>query len=431
MKPPVRFLLSLALFALAGAASLSAQGPGCPGATLFPCGEVQKLAPDSARVFREQLRKGRETDLPAAMSAYFAKAYSPRLIDWIVFIGKDSNNNPIIRQGLATDGSLITDQYIRGSQSISVLVFSETNLAIAPAPSDPKNPKPSPAEQTASQVSAIGKSCQAASVACAVNLSLSDDSKKSASPDTAIELYRSTLQYTKDPTITGFVKALSKGIAGDGGGSASAIIPDSLLYISLTDVVLHDHSPADTISFWVGLKRISLPNNAVARLTVRPHNPGCAFAFPSATSVSYSVENASASSFGASISLGVTAFAPDTGFAIANDSSSVLIKSKSSQLKPNLWLLAHLYLSRPQLPIHPISVSVVAGTNVGISDLFRDLLMGISVDRLFSDVGIVGGINYIERQTATSTEAIGGKIVQLGTRNYRSVRPFLGLDISL
>jgi hypothetical protein len=70
--------------------------------------------------------------------------------------------------------------------------------------------------------------------------------------------------------------------------------------------------------------------------------------------------------------------------------------------------MAHVALIRPQLPIRPQDLTLMVGTNLSTSDLFRDLLLGVGVGRLIGDVGIVGGINFIQRQSADSIEGLEG-----------------------
>jgi hypothetical protein len=80
-------------------------------------------------------------------------------------------------------------------------------------------------------------------------------------------------------------------------------------------------------------------------------------------------------------------------------------KEKDYRTPVDLFIFAHYYLKRPQLPaprypnchtkefLKKISISFVAGTRLSKS-LFDDLFFGVSVGHFLSSVGLVIGVNY-------------------------------------
>jgi hypothetical protein len=420
----------------------------CPEAADYPCGAVAKVSKDTAQALLDSLRHASSSTYQAILKRYLGPIYSPHLMDWVVFIGK----NGTIKQALIVDSTFQRGNLVRGGQAIFAVVFSDTRLKLTKDPAAAQKASREVAESTGTGIALIAKQCAKEQVQCSLQLPAPAGGKDGEGSDTsagnALELSRTTLQYTREAALTAFIKSVTKGIVGD--AAPVVTVPDSVLNVALLDVVRPESANAldttkarpDTSSsdstkaasdtvLYVGIRRLALPNNALVRFTLRAHQAGKSYDLPRATSISRTVENASRNRFGASLGLGVTGNAPDTTFAVNRDSTIVIIKSSSAQWKPNAWVLAHVYLQRPELPIRPRSFSLVVGTNVGISDLFRDLLAGVSIDRLFGDVGVMGGLNFIERQTAEANDTSNAKLAGLRTRGYRKGKWFVGLNFAL
>jgi hypothetical protein len=440
------------LLALASGHSVSAQTSeldGCPAATDYPCGAVAKVSRATVGSLLNALYHDSTSTYQSILKKYLGPVYGPHFIDWVVFIGK----NNTIKQALIVDSTFQKGNLVRGRQALFAVVLSDTPLKLKKDPAAAQRASRAEAESTATGIALIAKQCAKEQLQCALQLPApvaggKEGNGSDTSASYALELSRTTLQYTREAALTAFIKSITKGIVGD--AAPVVAVPDSILDVALLDVVMHDSATAldtarsrlDTSSsggvkatgdtmFYVGIRRLALPNNALVRFTLRAHQVGKNYDLPGATSISRTVENASRNRFGASLGLGVTGNAPDTTFAVNRDSTNVIIKSSSAQWKPNAWVLAHIYLQRPELPIRPTSFSLVLGTNVGISDLFRDLLAGVSIDRLFGDVGLMGGLNFIERQTAEANDTSNGKLAGLRTRAYRKGRWFVGLNFAL
>ena len=427
----------LALFWITPIASSVAQGQdlsGCPEAGEYPCGAAMKVSPAKAESLLTALKQRPEQEYGDILKRYLGESYGKHFNDWILFLGKDGT----VKQALIVEGAFNRGNLVRGGQTLFTIVFSDTTLQFKSRPGQlagGDTPAKSPAESAAEDIARIAKRCATENVQCSLQVPVpaagGKDGDGSAGSGDALQLSRVTLRYTREAALTALFKGISKNILGDVG--QVAVVPDTVQGFAMLDVVRHDSTP---VKLYVGFKRLGLPNNALVRYTLRANEAGKSYDLPNATAVSRTIENASGSRFGASLGLGVTGDAPDSTFAFNHDSTDVLSKSSSSPWKPNAWVLAHFYITRPQLPIAPTSVSVVAGTNVGVSDLFRDLLVGLSVDRLFGDVGVMGGLNFIERQTTEGidrTEGTGStaaKFHGLRTRSYRKGKAFAGINLA-
>jgi hypothetical protein len=371
------------------ASSLTGQDAGCPKAGGYACGAAMKVSRQKADSLLDSLRLLDPSKYQAILERYLGNSYGPEFNDWVVYIGK----NGTVKQALIAEGAFLEGTLIRGGQTFFAVVFSDTNLAVKKDP---------------------------------------------ARPAEAMEFSRATLQYTREPALTAFIKSITGGIFGE--GDRPVAVPDTTVTFTLLNVVLPDTGRGtDTARLYVGFRRLTIPNNALVRFTLRANQPERSYDIPGATSVTRTIENASGSRFGASLGLGLTGDAPDTTFNISHDSSTAIVKSKSSPWKPNAWVLAHFYVKRPRLPITPMSVSVVGGTNVGIAGLFRDLVLGLSLDRLFGDVGVMGGVNFIERETSEVSDSLVSvsetgdsttKYLTLRARSYRQGKLFAGLNFA-
>jgi hypothetical protein len=324
---------------------------------------------------------------------------------------------------------------VRGQQALFVIVFSDSTWKV------PREPPDSTKLQKAADSKGLGlritsRQCEAAKVQCTLALtSAGEDAEKSAGDGGggkkgALLSSRTTLQYTRDPALTALLKGLGKDVLGGGGGPEQSA-PDTIVVIELKNVVAD--SMEGPTHLYVGSLRLTLPTNALARITLRPNDSDGKYDLPFATSISRNVENASSSLFGASLAVGLTLNAPDTTFEVSADTIAPTVepKSVSDKLEPNIYILAHAGLARPQLPIRRQSLSLIVGTNIGVSGLFQDLLAGLSVDRLVEDAGVVIGLDYIQRQTAKPRDMVGGKLKTIETTGYRKWKVFLGLNFVL
>jgi hypothetical protein len=421
--------LFLSLAVATPATAQRGENAGCPEPGERRCGAIMKLRPDKARNLFDQLRNGPETEFQALLLEYYGELYSKTFLDWVVFIKKDGTT----KQALFANGHFVKDDVVRGQQSLAVIIFAEGDFK----PEAPDSAKIQKADSLRGvRLQKIGRRCEAAKVQCTVALNSSgDDAKESGAGGGAgsagatsgnLLFSRTTLQYTRDPALTAFLKSLTNGLVGP--ATEPAAVPDSSPPIRLDDVVMHP-TEKDSTHLYFSYHRLLLPLNALARFTLRP-NLEAQYAFPATTSISRTVENASASRFGASLGLGLTLNTPDSTFAVTDTGRSV-VASRSSAVRPRLWVMAHFDIVRPRLPIRPQDLSAFVGTNLSTSDLFRDLLVGLAVDRLFGDVGVVGGLNFIQRQTARPVVGVGGRFVSLQTRDYRRGKAFLGLNFVL
>lgn len=81
----------------------------------------------------------------------------------------------------------------------------------------------------------------------------------------------------------------------------------------------------------------------------------------------------------------------------------------------NGHVLVGFSLPRPALPRYPTGLDLVVGTNLPTGDLFSGWITGLAVTRLFGDVGLTGGRNWLQEDT--SSEGPG-----------RRCHPCFGLD---
>jgi hypothetical protein len=394
--------LVLSLVVASSPAAAQKENPGCPNPGERRCGTVPKLTAAKAREFIDSLRTVPESLFKRLLPVYFGELYSKTFLDWVVFIRSDGTS----KQALFANGKFVRNDVVRGQQSLAAVVFAEDDFKLhAPAPVK----VPTDTSKTRHNDSLPGPAGPPGAGKAPGNLVLS----------------RTTLQYTHDPALVAFLKSVTAGIVGP--TAEPAAVPDSLPDLKLDDVIMsHDK---DSTRLYFGYRRLLLPVNAIVRFTLRP-NRDVGYDFPATTTISRTVENASPNRFGASLGLGLTLNAPDSTFAIA-DTGRALIVSSSAAVKPRVWLMAHFDIIQPQLPIRPQGFSVFVGTNLSTSDLFRDLLVGVGAGRLFGDVGVVAGINFIQRQTADSVHGAGGRAVGLRTHDYRRGKCFLGLDFAL
>jgi hypothetical protein len=433
---PKYALLMVGLVARVTPAAAQGNDPGCPEAGDRTCGAVSKVTPAAARSMLSQLENLPDSQWHVVLRGYFRELYNKDFLDWIVFIRKDGTS----RQALFAKGKVVKDNIVRGHQSLALLVFSESTFE-REAPDSIARKAALVEEQKADSVrqvrlATMARQCQAAGISCTVTLTYAaDETKPGGAGDGGgaatkipgeLALSRTTLQYTRDPGLIALLKGLTAGVVGPAADAAA--VPDSLVDVKLDDVII-DRAPDDSTRFYFGYRRIHLPINALTRFTLRP-NRDRKIDFPRTTTISRTIENASQQPFRASLGTGLTVNAPDSTFAIA-DTGRSLVVSTSSKVKPRVWVMAHVALIRPQLPIRPQDLTLLVGTNLSTSDLFRDLLLGVGVGSLIGDVGIVGGINFIQRQSADSIEGAGGRIVGLRTRDYRRARAFVGLDFAL
>ena len=434
---PTYALLLVGLVARVTPAAAQSNDPGCPEADERTCGAVSKVTPAEARGLLSQLENLPDSQWPdTVLRGYFGQLYSKDFLDWVVFIRKDGTS----RQALFAKGKLVKDNIVRGHQSLSLVVFSESTFK--PEVADTIARKATLAERRNAdrlrqiRLATMARQCEAARISCTVTLTYTGDETKpggagggsGAVTEMAGELalFRTTLQYTRDPGLIALLKGLTAGVVGPAADPAA--VPDSTPPVKLEDVIM-GRDGDDSTRLYFGYRRLHLPLNALVRFTLRPNREG-KVDFPKTTSISRTLENASRNPFRASLGTGLTVNAPDTTFVIPDTGPSPVV-STSSRLKPRVWVLAHVAIIRPQLPIRPQDLTLLVGTNLSTSDLFRDLLVGVGVGRLIGDVGIVGGINFIQRQSTEPQLGAGDTIVSLKTGEYRRAKVFVGLDFAL
>jgi hypothetical protein len=386
------------------------------------CGQLPRLTRDSAKQLLSNLDTVDVDRWPELMRVYFGDLYSPSFTDWVVFISRKGK----IKEALISDGKFRGNSIVRGKQYIHALVFADTSLE------DPPTDKSlaDAAKERARHLEPTALHCRELGLRCTVALTSSgEDAPAGTSPGGALIARRTTLIYTREPALAAFVQGITKGVLG-GAGTSPTAVPDSSIAFNLENIV-DDSIPR----LYAGQVRFVLPENAVARFSLRAND---GYYLPHSQGVFRSVANGSGRRFGASLAMGVTWNAPDTTFSLTADSnklakpdSALTITSRSSPVRPNLWVLAHLALWPALLPQRRVSLSATVGTNVGVSDLFRDLLVGLSLDRLVSkDIGVVGGVNFIERTTARPSDPAKGVFTKSTTRSYRKGEPFAGVTFS-
>jgi len=423
---PVCTTLMLACLTIPGAVAAQRRDPGCPAAGERTCGEVRKLTVDEADTLLAQFKRWPESQWGDILEAYFGALYSKDFLNWVVFIQKDGTS----RQGLFDKGRLVESNIVRGHQSLAVLVFAESNFKSDSAGAR-QDTTPSPGKQKTDSLRliALARDCKAAGISCSLTLTYAGDEAKPVPAPQGAELHvnRTTLQYTRDAGLIALLKGLTAGAVGPAPDPTA--VPDSSVQPVRLEDVIKAPLPGNRTGFYFGYRRLQLPLNALVRFTLRP-NRDVKADFPNTTTISRTIENASRNRFGASLGTGLTLDAPDSTFAIVDSGRSVAVSSSSS-VKPRLWVMAHFAIIRPLLPIRPQDLSVLVGTNLSTDDLFRDLLLGLAARRLIGDVGVVGGLNFIQRRSATPALGTNGTIVGLPSRDYRRAKWFVGIDFAL
>lgn len=270
-----------------------------------------------------------------ALSYFFGDIYLASLPDVVIYIDHSGG----VHQAMIQDNSVRSGRVLRGPKYIYVYLFS----AIRPHDSGVQSADPRP---------------------------------------DSLEMLRTSIDYQIDPFLTRFLGALLSKLAITVGAPPSA--PDSTLMVHVPLVSIGP-GRVDATELFLARYRFSILPNSWDRITVQPI---AGQVIPGSQSIVSNFANADASALG----LGVGFFATFHARTLKNDSLA------GESFHTNMYFLAHVYLSRPELPRRGRSSGFVLGTNLLGGSLFSELLAGYSVDRIWNDVGLAVGVNFLKTE---------------------------------
>lgn len=343
---------------------------------------------DSIGDLLPELRAGRLEKVP---KIFFGNLYDPRLADIVLFV--DQSNN--IKISLVKGGDSHTELF--GQDNVWLMVFLEADSLKA---------------VTLRQSDTLGISHKVTLKKGSENGEAVDDTlslKQKRIVERSLEVRLECLAYRPGAGEVGFISAM-KAVAAAIFGAAPAVtagpkgLADTTFDIRLTEIETRQGiSPTKLL---IGMAKLPLVENAVHRIRVKPFESKSVYA---------TFGNYSASRLAASLSL----------ITIYKNSDE---KEWSDRLDPGVFIFAHFYFMRPNLPKvyrtdsrykGKMSFSAVIGVELSETRFLKNISAGIGVGHLLGGAGLVGGINFAERtRLADST-------------HFYVIEPFLGVSYML
>ena len=232
----------------------------------------------------------------------------------------------------------------------------------------------------------------------------------SAAGAAQLALSTRSIETAKDPFLTAVVNALAARQRASAPEPELEAGENAALQLALRDVRA-DTSAAERLD--VAMGRVRLGMNTLNRVTISGAH---GFDLDPNVSLHYMFGNSDGSRFGASIGPGLTLNVRRPVF----DGGTVT--GTEGYLRSSLYMFAHVYIVRPNLPRDHFGLGVALGTNVMRGELLNDLVLGLSVGRV-AGIGAVVGVNSVEwLEQAPGSDRLDA------TRRFRA---FIGLDYRL
>jgi hypothetical protein len=290
-----------------------------------------------------------QNKLETIARGYFSDLYEKELPDLICYVNKDG----IPKIGLLQDCE--TKYELFGERFIWVLLVSRVNLN-----ADKR-------------------------------VNLNADIKDKSNIDDSCTVNLDVLQYETDPSegkIQGIVSAFSELILGKSPAEKSASTQGEPAPPASFKLKEYKGSKE---SLYIGMKKFKLGLNTRNRVVIKPafNDNNAKFLF-----ADYNFGNFEKSIFGASVGAGITIGRKDW------DTLNIV----------DLYILGHLYLYRPRLPVSSFAVSLVIGTNFVNQKILNHIVFGAHIN-LWSPVGVFCGANWLK-----------------DSDNKRIFKPLVGLD---
>lgn len=358
----------------------------------FPMYTLQRLDSTQAQRLRNELN---HECWEQALRTYYSGVRLEQLPNWVVYI----NKNGVVHQGVTRNRS--SAQHFRDERYFWIVVFADSLL-----------PKRGGDSATSNAPGAEGTQVNASASDTHVLINI-----PGAAPDTPSDtshgliLKRRSIEYHKDPLLTGLVKAIAAKFFSAPDAGQQPTLADSAQGLSFE--VVTQRQVVDTL--YVAQARFGLSEDTKAEFSL---HSGPGREFPGNTRQVYTmVGNASPSLWEVGIALGGS-FGPEIP-KIVDDSVEI---GRQSGSQPNIYLTTYLNLLRPSLPWHPVSLGLVAGTNIARGGLLDDILTGVAIGRIVGDAGFTVGADF---RSVTYVRA------NHHTFERRRPRLFVALDVRL